>query len=181
MYLPVFTSDCWWLFEILQYNSKWWESIITWKLEVFAKDSRISEVSESDMGETFAMQRTPLTNEEPANSCQWKDRKQEDNSDAPKSSNRGTNDLKSPVGKWMKILHKCAKIKQNTPCRNTCCWERLRAGGEGDDRGWDGWMASPTQWTWIWASSGIWWRTGKPGVIQPMGSQRVGHDWATEQ
>ena len=61
------------------------------------------------------------------------------------------------------------------------CWERLKAGGEGDDRGWDGWMASLTQWTWVWASSGRWWRTGKPGVLQPMGSQRVRHDWATEQ
>ena len=60
------------------------------------------------------------------------------------------------------------------------CWERLKAGGEGDDRGWDGWMASPTQWTRIWASSRSWWWTGKPGMLQPMGSQRVGHDWATE-
>ena len=60
------------------------------------------------------------------------------------------------------------------------CWQRLRAGGEGDDRGWDGWMASPTQWTWIWASSGSWWWTGKPGVLQFMGSQWIGHNWATE-
>ena len=51
----------------------------------------------------------------------------------------------------------------------------------GDDRGWDGWMASPTQWTWVWASSGRWWRTGRPGVLQSMGLQRVGHDWATEK
>ena len=56
----------------------------------------------------------------------------------------------------------------------------LRAGGEGDDRGWDGWMASPTQWTWVWVSSGSWWWTGKPGMLQIMGSQRVGHNWATE-
>ena len=60
------------------------------------------------------------------------------------------------------------------------CWERLRAGGEGDDRVSDGWMASPTQWTWVWISSGSWWWTGKPGVLQSMGSQRVGHDWVTE-
>ena len=59
------------------------------------------------------------------------------------------------------------------------CWERSKA-GEGDGRGRDGWMASPTQWTWVWASSGSWWWTGKPGVLQSMGSQRVGHDWATE-
>ena len=58
--------------------------------------------------------------------------------------------------------------------------ERLRAGGEGDDTRWDGWMASPTRWTWVWASSGKWWWTGKPGVLRSMGSQRVGHDWATE-
>ena len=51
------------------------------------------------------------------------------------------------------------------------CWERLKAGGEGDDRGWDGWMASLTQWTWVWASSGSWWWTGKPGMLQSMGSQ----------
>ena len=60
------------------------------------------------------------------------------------------------------------------------CWERLKVGGEGDDRGWDGWMASPTWWTWIWASSGSWWWTGKAGVLQSMGSQRIGHDWVTE-
>ena len=56
----------------------------------------------------------------------------------------------------------------------------LKAGGEGDNRGWDGWMASPTQWTWVWVSSACWWWTGRPGVLQSMGSQRVGHDWATE-
>ena len=50
-------------------------------------------------------------------------------------------------------------------------WERLKARGEGDDRGWDGWMASPIGWTWVWASSGSWWWTGKPGVLQCMGSQ----------
>ena len=61
------------------------------------------------------------------------------------------------------------------------CWEMLKAGREGDDRGRDGWMASPTQRTWVWASSGGWWRTGKPGVLQSMGLQRVGNDWATEQ
>ena len=57
-------------------------------------------------------------------------------------------------------------------------WERFKGGGKGDDRGRDGWMASPTQWTWVWASSGRWWRTGKPGVLQSMGPQRVGHNWA---
>ena len=60
------------------------------------------------------------------------------------------------------------------------CWERLRAGGEGDNRGWDGWMASPTQWTWVWVDSGSWWLTGRPGMLPFMGSQRIGQDWATE-
>ena len=56
----------------------------------------------------------------------------------------------------------------------------LRAGGEGDNRGWDGWVASLTQWTWVWVDSGIWRWTGRPGVLQFMGSQTAGHDWATE-
>ena len=62
----------------------------------------------------------------------------------------------------------------------TLMQEGFRAGGEGDDRGWDGWMASLTQWTWDWVNSRSWWWTGRPGVLQFMGSQRVGHDWATE-
>ena len=60
------------------------------------------------------------------------------------------------------------------------CWERLMVGGDGDDRGWYGWMASLTQWTWVWVNSGSWWWTGRPGMLQSMGSQRVGHSWATE-
>ena len=60
------------------------------------------------------------------------------------------------------------------------CWERLRARGEGGDRGWDGWMVSPMQWTWTWANSRRWWRTGRPGMLQSMGSQQVGDDWAAE-
>ena len=61
------------------------------------------------------------------------------------------------------------------------CWERLKARGEGDNRGWDGWMALPTQWTWVRITSRRLWRTGKPGVLQSMGSQRVEHNWSTEQ
>ena len=64
------------------------------------------------------------------------------------------------------------------------CLERLKVRGEGDDRGWDGWMASSTQRTRIWANSRRWWRTGKPGMLLCMlcmGLQRAGHDWATEQ
>ena len=67
-----------------------------------------------------------------------------------------------------------------THWRRPWCWERLRAGGEGDDRGWDGWMALSTWWTWVWVGSGSWWWKGRPGVLQFMGLQRVGHDWATE-
>ena len=60
------------------------------------------------------------------------------------------------------------------------CWEGLGAGGEGDDWGWDGWVASQTRWTRVWVNSRRWWWTGRPGVLWFMGSQRVGHDWATE-
>ena len=60
------------------------------------------------------------------------------------------------------------------------CWEGLGAGGEGDDRGWDGWMASPTQWMWVWVNSKSWWWTGRPGMLRFMGLQRVRHNWATE-
>ena len=60
------------------------------------------------------------------------------------------------------------------------CWEGLGTGGEGDERGWDGWMASPTRWTWVWVNSGSCWWTGRPGVLWFMGLQRVRHDWATE-
>ena len=56
----------------------------------------------------------------------------------------------------------------------------IEGGGEGDDRGWDGWMASSTQWTWVWVNSRSWWWTGRPGVLWFMGSQRVRHDWETE-
>ena len=57
---------------------------------------------------------------------------------------------------------------------------RVWVGGEGDDRGWDGWMASLTRWTWVWVNSRSWWWTGRPGVLRFMGSQRVGHNWETE-
>ena len=67
-----------------------------------------------------------------------------------------------------------------THLKRPWCWERLKVGGEGDDRGWDGWMASLTRWTWVWVGSRSWWWTGRPGVLRFMGSQRLGHDWATE-
>ena len=70
--------------------------------------------------------------------------------------------------------------KELTDLKRHWCWERLKVGGEGDDRGWDSWMASPTWWTWVWVGSGSSWWTGKPGLLQSMGLQRVGHDWATK-
>ena len=69
--------------------------------------------------------------------------------------------------------------EEQTHWKRPWCWERLKA-EEGDDRGWDGRMVSPTQWTWGWASSGSWWLTGRPGVLLSMGSQRVRHHWVTD-
>ena len=70
--------------------------------------------------------------------------------------------------------------KELTHWKRPWCWEGLGEGEEGDDRGWDGWMAWLTRWTWVWVNSGSWWWTGRPGVLWFMGSQRVRHDWATE-
>ena len=67
-----------------------------------------------------------------------------------------------------------------THLKRPWCWERLRAGGEGDDRGWDGWMASLTRWTRVCVEPGSWWWARRPGLLQFLGSQRVGHEWATE-
>ena len=69
---------------------------------------------------------------------------------------------------------------KNNSLEKPWCWKRLKAGGEGKNRGWDGWMVSPTQWTWVWVSSGSWWCIGRPGVLQSMGLQRVRHDWVIE-
>ena len=74
----------------------------------------------------------------------------------------------NPLATWFEEL---------THWKRPWCWERLKAGGEGDDRGWDGWMSSLTWWTWVWASSRSWWWTG---VLQSMEWQRVRHDWVTE-
>ena len=95
----------------------------------------------------------------------------------------------------MKVCYKCwtlnagaavpilwiANVKSWLTGKRTWCWERLKAKGKGNERGWDGWMATLIQWTWVWANSGRWWRTGKPVELQSMRSQRVRHDWATEQ
>ena len=70
--------------------------------------------------------------------------------------------------------------KELTHWKRPWCWERLKAPGERDNRGWDGWMASSTQWTWDWVNSRSWWWTGRPGMLWSMGSPRVRHDWVTE-
>ena len=82
---------------------------------------------------------------------------------------------------WSWISNTLASCcEEPTHLKRPWWWERLKAGGEGHDRGWDGWMASPTQWTWVWVNSGSWWWTGRPVVLQSMGSQIVRQDWATE-
>ena len=73
--------------------------------------------------------------------------------------------------------HQCEKL---SPWKRSWCWERLHAGGGGDYKGWDGWMVSLTQWTWVWVGSECWWWTWKPGMLQSMGSQSNGHYWVTE-
>ena len=75
---------------------------------------------------------------------------------------------------------KLQNFGQVTHWKRPRCWKKLKAGEKGGHRGWDGWIASLTQWTWVWAGSVSWWWTGKPGVLQFMGSKRVGQDWATE-
>ena len=77
----------------------------------------------------------------------------------------------------LQSLWRCEEL---THLKRPWCWERLNVGGEGDNRGWDGCLASPTQWTWVWVNSWSWRWTGKPGVLQSMGSQRVKHDWVAE-
>ena len=67
-------------------------------------------------------------------------------------------------------------VKNGLHWKRPWCWGRLKARREGDNKGWDGWMASTTQWTWVWVNSGSWWWTGRPGVLQSVGSQRVRHD-----
>ena len=80
----------------------------------------------------------------------------------------------------LKLQYFATSCEELTHWKRLWCWEGLGAGGGGDDRGWDGWMASLTRWTWVWLNSGSWWWTGRPGVLRFMGSQRVRHDWATE-
>ena len=78
------------------------------------------------------------------------------------------------------FFHISTWCEELTHWKRPWCWETLRAEGERDDRGWDGWMTSLTQWTWVWVDSGSWWWTGRPDVLWFIESQRVGHNWVTE-
>ena len=79
----------------------------------------------------------------------------------------------------LKLQYLATLCEELTHWKRPSCWERLKA-GEGDDRGWNGWMALLTRWAWVWVSSVSWWWTGKLAVLQSTGLQRVGHDWVTE-
>ena len=87
----------------------------------------------------------------------------------------GRNDAKDET-----LVTLATSCKELTHWKRFWCWEELGAGGEGDDRGRDGWMASLTQWTWVWVNSRSWWWTARPVVLWFMESQRVGHDWVTD-
>ena len=94
----------------------------------------------------------------------------------PKEINSGY----SLEGLMRKLPYLATWWEELTHWKRPWCWERLTAGGEVDDWWWDGWMASPTQCTWVWVDSGSWWWTGRPGMLCSMGLQRVRHDWVTE-
>ena len=81
---------------------------------------------------------------------------------------------------WIFIGMTDAEVEELTHWKRPWCWERLKAGGEGDDRGWDGWMASLTRWTWVWDKLQELMMDRKPGMLQSIGSQRVRHNWVTE-
>ena len=80
----------------------------------------------------------------------------------------------------LKLQSLATSCEELTHWKRLWCWEGLGAGGEGDDRGWDGWVVSLTRWMWVSVNSGSWRWTGRPGMLRFMGSQRVGHDWATD-
>ena len=80
----------------------------------------------------------------------------------------------------LKLQYFATWCEELTHWKSPWCWERLKAGGEGDDKGWDGWMASLTQWIWVWVNSRSWRWTGRSGVLQYMGTPIVGYDWMTE-
>ena len=80
----------------------------------------------------------------------------------------------------LKLQYFGHQMRKADSTEKTLMLGKIEGRRKGDDRGWDGWMASPTQWTWVWVDSGSWWWTGRPGVLWLMGSQRVRHDWVTE-
>ena len=80
----------------------------------------------------------------------------------------------------LKLQYFGHQMRKADSTEKTLMLGKIEGRRKGDDRGWDGWMASPTQWTWVWVDSGSWWWTGRPGVLRLMGSQRVRHDWVTE-
>ena len=82
--------------------------------------------------------------------------------------------------KRMKLQHFGHLMRRTNSLEKTLMLGKIEAGGEGVDRGWDSWMASPTRWTWVWLGSRSWWWTGRPGALQPMESLGVRHDWVTE-
>ena len=92
-----------------------------------------------------------------------------------------TSDMQMTPPLWQKVKRNSKaswwKCEELTHWKRFWCWEGLGAGGEGDDRGWDGWMASLTRWMWVWVNSGSLWWTGRPGVLRFTGLQRVRHDW----
>jgi len=96
----------------------------------------------------------------------------------PWTARRSKQSILKGISPWCSLGRLMVKVKlqyfgtwceELTHLKRPWCWERLKAGGEVDDRGWDGWMASPTQWTWVWVDSGCWWWTGRPGMLRFMG------------
>ena len=105
----------------------------------------------------------------------------------PWTARRSNQSILKEISPWISLEGMMLKLKlqyfdhlMQIVDKKLWCWEGLGAGGEGDDRGWDSWMESPAQWTWVSVNSGCWWRTGKLGVLRFMGSQRVRHDWASD-
>ena len=80
----------------------------------------------------------------------------------------------------LKLQYLATWCEEPTHWKRPWCWERLKVGGEGNNRGWDGWKALPTQWTWVWVNSGSWWWTGRPDMLQSMGVTKSQTDWGTE-
>ena len=118
----------------------------------------------------------------PKNRCFWIVR-------VPRTARRSNQSILKEISPKYSLERLMLKLKlqyfgpwceEPTHWKRPWCWERLKAGGEGANRGWNGWMVSPTWRTRVWVNSGSWWWTGKPSVLQSMGSQRVRHDWATE-